>query len=399
MISIIVPTMWRYEPFLDFAQYLLRMDVVSELIIINNDNQRTPNNPILKHPKVRMLDFGRNIFVNPAWNVGANVAREDILCFLNDDLQFDLRLLYKIVDFIRPDMGAIGLMTGDVNHGQVPVTTGDIDVIPYVGQNCIGFGELMFVHRNAWVDIPEGMNIGMGDIFIFEHSLFHKRQLYFIANMFHYHKGNTTTKEEPSASAEARIKQEAAVYKKIRGQWLQASPLTHFYQTIEGWFSEEDAAFYKFAIDSVDGPAHFVELGSYKGRSSAFMAVEIANSNKDIKFDCIDLWLPNLMYGDLDFVTFKQNMSTLVLYHNPIKMEMNAASKFYEDNSLDMVFIDADHSYEAVKNDIAMWLPKVKIGGMLAGHDFAHEPVRRAVLEAFGGCQTIGNCWYVGKNA
>ena len=82
MISIIVPTMWRYEPFLDFAQYLVRIDVVSELIIINNDNTKTPKHPVLNHPKVRMLDFGQNIFVNPAWNIGVQAAREDIVCTL-----------------------------------------------------------------------------------------------------------------------------------------------------------------------------------------------------------------------------------------------------------------------------------------------------------------------------
>lgn len=387
--------MWRYEPFLDFAQYLLRMDVVSELIIINNDNTKTPNNPILKHPKVRMLDFGYNIMVNPAWNIGVQAAREDIVCILNDDLRFDLRLLYKIADFMRPDMGAIGLMSGDIDHGQVPVTDGNIDIIPYAGQNCIGFGELMFIHRNTWVDIPAGLNIGMGDIFIFEHALYHRRQNYFIANMFHYHYGNATTREEPSSAAEARIAAEAAVYRKVKGEWLKHTPLPHIYQAIDGWFSEEDASFYKFALDRVEGPAHFVELGSYKGRSSAFMAVEIANSNKDVRFDCIDVWLPNLMYGDLDFRTFKENMAGLVLYHNPVKMEITAASKFYDDNTLDMVFIDADHSYEAVKNDIMHWLPKVKSGGLISGHDIAHEPVRQAVIEAFGSYQTIGNCWYV----
>lgn len=400
MISIVVPTMWRYEPFLDFVQYLLQVDVVSELIVINNDNTRTPNNPILKHPKIRMLDFGTNVFVNPAWNYGAQAAREDIICILNDDLQFDLKLLYKMNDFVKSNMGAIGLMTGDAFHNQIPVTTGNIDIVPYSGQSCIGFGELMFIHKDAWVSIPDGLNIGMGDVFIFENNIYRNRPNYFIANMFHYHYGNATTREEPNLVAEERIKKEIDVYKKVKGEWLQHSPLPHIYEGIEGWFSEEDAAFYKFAVESVKGPAHFVELGSYKGRSSAYMAVEIANSNKDIKFDCIDVWLPNLMYGDLDFVTFKRNMLHLVMYHNPIKMEITAASKFYEDNSLDMVFIDADHSYEAVKNDIATWLPKVKKdGGMLAGHDITHEPVQTAVMEMFGGFNTIGNCWFVVRDA
>lgn len=396
MISIIVPTMWRYEPFLDFAQYLVRVDVVSELIIINNDNTKTPQHPVLNHPKIRMLDFGRNIFVNPAWNIGVQAAREDIVCILNDDLQFDLKLLYKIVDFIQPNMGAIGLMTGDVTHGQVPITTGRIEFFPFEGQNCIGFGELMFLHKNAWVDIPEGMNIGMGDVFIFERCLYHGLQNYFIANMFHFHYGNATTKEEPLESANRRIQEEAAIYNKVKATWFK---MPHFYQNIEGWFSEEDAQIYSLAIYRCPSPAHIVELGSYKGRSAAYAAVEIANSKKAIRFDCIDIWQPNLMYNDLDFAAFRQNMSPVENYYNAIKMDATRASSYYSDNSLDFVFIDADHSYEAVKHDIQTWWSKIKPNGMIGGHDEQHEPVSRAVKEIFGEYNTVGNCWYIIKDA
>ena len=396
MISIVVPTMWRYEPFLDFAQYLVRVDVVSELIIINNDSNKTPQHPVLNHPKVRMLDFGQNIFVNPAWNIGVQAARKDIVCILNDDLQFDLKLLYKIADFIQPNMGAIGLMTGNETYGQVPITTGRIELFPFEGQNCIGFGELMFIHKNAWIDIPTGMNIGMGDVFIFERCLYHGLQNYFIANMFHFHYGNATTKEEPMESANQRIQQEAAIYNAIKATWF-AKP--HFYQNIEGWFSDDDAQIYKIAIERTTIPAQFVEIGSYKGRSAAFAAVEIANSKKDIKFDCIDIWQPNLMYDDLDFESFKHNMKPVESYYKAIKMDSAQASNLYTDSSLDFVFIDADHSYEAVKQDIQTWWPKIKSNGMIGGHDEMHEPVSCAVKEIFGNYQVIGNCWYVIKDA
>jgi len=41
-----------------------------------------------------------------------------------------------------------------------------------------------------------------------------------------------------------------------------------------------------------------------------------------------------------------------------------------EDASLDFCFIDGDHRYEAVKEDIIAWTPKLRKGGILSGHDY-----------------------------
>jgi hypothetical protein len=53
------------------------------------------------------------------------------------------------------------------------------------------------------------------------------------------------------------------------------------------------------------------------------------------------------------------------------------------DNTLDILYLDADHSYEGVKKDLEAWYPKVKDGGVIAGHDFINEAygVRQAVEE------------------
>jgi len=66
----------------------------------------------------------------------------------------------------------------------------------------------------------------------------------------------------------------------------------------------------------------------------------------------------------------------------------------------DFVFIDADHSYEGVRDDIEAWRPLVKPGGLLCGHDYGHPrigEVKRAVDEAFGSQAELGGdmCWFV----
>lgn len=52
-------------------------------------------------------------------------------------------------------------------------------------------------------------------------------------------------------------------------------------------------------------------------------------------------------------------------------------------NELDLVYIDAEHDYDNVKRDIACWYPKVRVGGILCGHDWAEIGVRTAVPQAF----------------
>lgn len=51
------------------------------------------------------------------------------------------------------------------------------------------------------------------------------------------------------------------------------------------------------------------------------------------------------------------------------------------DESLDYIFIDGDHSYEAVRNDLKNYFSKVKPGGIFAGHDYSWSGVQQAVSE------------------
>jgi hypothetical protein len=47
-----------------------------------------------------------------------------------------------------------------------------------------------------------------------------------------------------------------------------------------------------------------------------------------------------------------------------------SAANLFQDESLDFVYIDAAHDYENVKKDVEVWFPKVKVGGIIAGHDY-----------------------------
>ena len=64
-----------------------------------------------------------------------------------------------------------------------------------------------------------------------------------------------------------------------------------------------------------------------------------------------------------------------------IKKHSVDAAKDFDDNYFDWVYIDGDHRYEYVLEDLNCWLPKVKNGGSLVGHDWCHKQVEQAVKE------------------
>ena len=69
-----------------------------------------------------------------------------------------------------------------------------------------------------------------------------------------------------------------------------------------------------------------------------------------------------------------------------IREESTDAAQHLADRSLDLVFIDADHRQPAVAADLAAWAPKVKPGGIVAGHDWDNRPDAwgvRAAVEAW----------------
>jgi len=154
----------------------------------------------------------------------------------------------------------------------------------------------------------------------------------------------------------------------------------------ENWFTYPNL--YSEMVKKFDSGSHFVELGSWKGRSVVYMAVEIINSGKQIRFDSIDRWQTEpewQMSGDEVYATFLDNIKPVRSAVNVIRKDSSTAAADYSDGSLDFVFIDADHTYEGVSKDIKAWLPKVKNGGILAGHDYAwFPPIREAVKDIFG---------------
>lgn len=121
-------------------------------------------------------------------------------------------------------------------------------------------------------------------------------------------------------------------------------------------------------------------------------------------------WCPEdsitLMQYDIFYNKVKDKLADHGDRFTLIRNYSNKASLKFRDGELDFVFIDGDHSYEAVKTDLECWYNKVRDGGIVAGDDYAtrHPGVPRAVNEFFGKkglkvniCQEQPRVWWVVK--
>lgn len=122
------------------------------------------------------------------------------------------------------------------------------------------------------------------------------------------------------------------------------------------------------------------EVGTYDGGTSLAVAPIVKEMNG--KFIAVDWFKGNETIGggghgynenqhDTVLNNFKHNInevkcSDIVTIHDMPSLE---ASNLIEDKSLDICFIDADHRYKAVKADLLAYIPKIKDGGILCGHD------------------------------
>jgi hypothetical protein len=167
---------------------------------------------------------------------------------------------------------------------------------------------------------------------------------------------------------------------------------------IPGWTCPQLLRLYDETAEHYCGypRATFVEVGVAYGRSLAYMSVM---ASADVRLIGIDTW-QELVGGDnLPPAVFRRLQECGSPYEACMRCLANHAppvsryqlymctsvvgASLFEDESCDFVFLDDRHEYEFLRDGILAWLPKIKAGGILAGHDINdHFPgVQRAVRE------------------
>jgi predicted O-methyltransferase YrrM len=151
--------------------------------------------------------------------------------------------------------------------------------------------------------------------------------------------------------------------------------LSQFYQTIdktEGWLWPYQAYLLYAVASHLKGK--LVEVGSWKGKSASVFC--IATHPTDVKIYCIDTWKGSEEHKDHDTSNllneFKNNLQKFN-FLDRVNIQQGPSvevSKLHQNESCDLIFIDAAHDYENVKADILAWYPKLKKNGIMIGHDY-----------------------------
>lgn len=171
--------------------------------------------------------------------------------------------------------------------------------------------------------------------------------------------------------------------------------------------------FYDRVLGQIPDHGRVVEVGVWLGRTVIHLAKRIQEDRRSVLVYAVDTFMGADCVTDqmTDFIKlaggsllpqFKANVRAAGVENIviPVERASPGAADEFADGSVDLVFLDADHSYKGVKADLAAWRPKVKPGGILAGHDLSdnYPGVRRALEETnLGYVEEGGSVWSLKK--
>ena len=152
--------------------------------------------------------------------------------------------------------------------------------------------------------------------------------------------------------------------------------------------------FYRELAPKLPIGARCVEIGVAAGRSTLFLASElVCLGNVSARIYAVDPWEPDGLWPAANWGKFasKEELELVCA----LRVESHVAARLFSRRTLDLVFVDGDHSYGGCALDIASYMPLVKHGGIIAGHDYGdfeqrtfggptYPGVDRAVHELIG---------------
>ncbi len=152
--------------------------------------------------------------------------------------------------------------------------------------------------------------------------------------------------------------------------------------------------YYKWLAEQASTRKNILEVGTWTGGSARAMADNTDGLVYAVDPLCGTPEMARYFLGDYPewlYDEFQKNMEGLTNIRLIRKFSLDAAEICRENNlKFDMIFLDGDHSYEAVKMDILAWHPLLTENGLFCGHDWGYTSVIAAVEETIGGHHLTG---------
>ena len=175
------------------------------------------------------------------------------------------------------------------------------------------------------------------------------------------------------------------------------------YSGIPGW--GDFGAVHTEVFQHMPPGATVVELGVAHGRGLAAMVAVAEKLELDARIVGVDHFLGTagediaLYYGEMSKEKTADRLAGFGVLPNMYEIVVSdtvAAADMFD--SVDYVFLDADHSEEGTAKNIEAWWSKVAAGGYIGGHDWQFPGVSKAVLSFFDKPEIVGGeCWLVRK--
>ena len=162
MFSVVLPTIWspKIEDIDIFINKLQNFDLIDEIILINNAPQKYSGR-YSNLWKIRELKYD-NIYVNPAWNVGVYQSKNELVCILNDDVDFNL----DVFGFIKEELERDDVKIIGVSKSSYYRDSDDDFYLEKVEVRNRGWACIMFFKKKNWTIIPSDLKIYFGDDYL-----------------------------------------------------------------------------------------------------------------------------------------------------------------------------------------------------------------------------------------
>lgn len=149
-----------------------------------------------------------------------------------------------------------------------------------------------------------------------------------------------------------------------------------------GYLHALEGKFLYWLAMQVPAGGQVVEVGSFKGKSSGFLAAGLTRGGS---LACVDTWSNDAMPYDEPADTMSEFLANVSRYRDCIDVCRGRSAEVAAGWSrpVDLLFIDGDHSYEGCSADLTSWLPHVRCAGWIAFHDSSVEGVTGAIRDFY----------------